>query len=696
MKTTVTTAPFANIVAVDDINARAASKDGIAELADSIARRGLIQPLAVRPQKGSLPGNGGPREGDRPNGFYEIIDGRRRYLAIKHLMKTGALPKKGYEVPVIVRDEDDAEALETSLVANTARLPMHAVDQYEVFTRLAAQGRADAEIAARFGISERTVRQQRALGALAPSVRKAWREGKIDAKAAQAFCCNSDHAAQEAAWAKLKGSAKYGLNDYQVRSELAGEREKVSRVAAPVLARYVAAGGTTSEDLFEDHAWIDDAALLARCEVEERAEMLAPVRARLAGHGWAWIADADELPGGWRYQWPRLKGGALTEDEERRHDELLDRIADAAEGSDEQRHLIAEADAIIEGAALRDFTPEMRARAGVVIEVDRYGRYGDEAVDLVFGVMRPGDQGDIEDAIDARAGAASQAADDESFEPCPDCAGVDSDDCDTCDGSGVVPADHGCDCDDDGGACSPCTPRGDQRDDDTPSGPFDVSGALRQTVSEALTVAVAGALAEDASLAMKLLTAALECRHDAPAAVRGDGHACVRQRGTQVFADVFAGLLGGTEAAARQRFAAAVATTLDLTHDTWRFKSRDSGTVMLRDACPPVSYLAAARTAFLADDYFKRASKETAIAALDEMREAGCAAGLAPGDVLAGMKKSELAGVASSTARACGWLPPELRHPAYDLATGAAIAVPTGEATARRESQAPNQKDEAA
>lgn len=682
MKPTVTTAPFANIVAVDDINARAASKDGIAELADSIARRGLIQPLAVRPQKGSFLGNGGPREGDHPNGFYEIIDGRRRYLAIKHLMKTGALPKKGYEVPVIVRDEDDAEALETSLVANTARLPMHAVDQYEVFTRLAAQGRADAEIAARFGISERTVRQQRALGALAPSVRKAWREGKIDARAAQAFCANPDHAAQEAAWAKLKGSARYGLNDYEVRRELAGEREKVSRVAAPVLARYVAAGGTTSEDLFEDHAWIDDGALLQRCEIEERAEMLAPVRARLAGHGWAWIADADELPFGWRRQWQRLKGGHLTEDEEKRHDELLDRIADAAEGSDEQRRLIAEADAIIEGAALRDFTPEMRARAGVVIDVDRFD---DGAVDLVFGVLRPGDQGDIEDAIEARAGAASQAPDDASigfvvlfdgsFEPCPDCAGVDSGDCDTCDGSGVVPADHGCDSgDDDGRACSPCcTPASARRggESDTPSGPFDVSGALRQTVSEALTVAVAGALAEDASLAMKLLTAALECRHDAPAAVRSDGHACVRQRGTQVFADVFAGLLGGTERAAHQRFAAAVATTLDLTHDTWRFKSRDSGTDMLRDACPPVSYLAAARTAFLADDYFKRASRETAIAALDEMREAGCAAGLAPEDVLAGMKKAELAGVAATTARACGWLPPELRHPAYAISATA-------------------------
>lgn len=659
-RVTVTTALFGNIVAVDAINARAASKDGIAELADSIARRGLIQPLAVRPQKISYSGDGRARVRDTPNGFYEIIDGRRRYLAIKHLIKTGVLPKKGYEVPVVVRDEDDAEALETSLVANTARLPMHAVDQYEVFTRFAAQGRSDAEIAARFGIAERTVRQQRALGALAPSVRKAWRDGKIDAKAAQAFCCNPDHAAQEAAWAKLKGSAKYGLNDYHVRSELAGARKKVSSVDANVLARYVADGGTTSEDLFEDHTWIDDDALLARCEVEERAAMLAPVRARLAGQGWAWIADAGELPTGWRYQWKRLDGGRLGGEDATRHEDLIDRIADAAEGSDEQRRLIAEADGIVEAVALRDFTPEMRARAGVVLDVDHFG---DGAVDLVFGVLRPGDQGDIEDAIDG-----PNAADDvDVFAYCPDCAGVYSDDCDTCDGNGIVPANYDCDCGDDAG--SQCTPARAQRpsESDTPAGPYDVSAALRQTVSEALTVAVAGALADDASLAMKLITAALECRHSAPAAVRSDGHACVRQRGTQVFADVFAGLLGGTETAARQRFAAAVATTLDLTHDTLRFKSRDAGTELLRDACPPVSYLAAARTAFLAEDFFKRATKALAIAALDEMREAGCADGVAPEDVLAGMKKAGLADVAATAARACGWLPPALRHPAYSI-----------------------------
>ena len=52
------------------------------------------------------------------------------------------------------------------------------------------------------------------------------------------------------------------------------------------------------------------------------------------------------------------------------------------------------------------------------------------------------------------------------------------------------------------------------------------------------------------------------------------------------------------------------------------------------------------------------------------------AIGLAPEDILAGMKKKELAAAAAGAAKACGWLPPELRHPAY------AIGAATTEAAA--------------
>ena len=85
---TITTVPFRDLVPADAINARSkAVKDGLDELADSIARRGLIQPLAVRPAD---------------NGRYEIIDGRRRYQAMQKLVRARAW-KKDTPVPVLVR-----------------------------------------------------------------------------------------------------------------------------------------------------------------------------------------------------------------------------------------------------------------------------------------------------------------------------------------------------------------------------------------------------------------------------------------------------------------------------------------------------------------------------------------------------------------------------------------------------------------
>jgi len=291
---TVTTVPFARLVASDAINARAAGKDGLDELEASIAQRGLIQPLAVR-----------PAGGDR----YEVIDGRRRYAAIQRLVKAKQWAK-ATPIPVLIRNEDDAEALETSLVANTVRLPMHPVDQHAVLSRLVEQGKTVADIATRFGLAERTVRQHLALGRLADPVRKAWRSGTIAAEIAQAFTVG-DHAAQEAAWAKLKGRARNaspyggGLTATDVRRELAAERPAKSRVPAAVLERYLAAGGTVSEDLFADDAYLDDGALAKRLTDEWSAEQAAGLRALILGQGWAWVALSSEMDYGWRWDWQR-------------------------------------------------------------------------------------------------------------------------------------------------------------------------------------------------------------------------------------------------------------------------------------------------------------------------------------------------------------------------------------------------------
>lgn len=82
------------------------------ELATSIAARGLIQPIVVRPHGKD----------------YQIVAGERRWRAAQRA--------RLHEVPVIVRDFDDAETLEIALVENIQREDLNAVEEAEAYHRL--------------------------------------------------------------------------------------------------------------------------------------------------------------------------------------------------------------------------------------------------------------------------------------------------------------------------------------------------------------------------------------------------------------------------------------------------------------------------------------------------------------------------------------------------------------------------------
>lgn len=82
------------------------------ELAQSIAARGVIQPIVVRPH-----GRG-----------YQIVAGERRWRAAQRA--------RLHEVPVIVRDFDEAETLEIALVENIQRQDLNAIEEAEAYARL--------------------------------------------------------------------------------------------------------------------------------------------------------------------------------------------------------------------------------------------------------------------------------------------------------------------------------------------------------------------------------------------------------------------------------------------------------------------------------------------------------------------------------------------------------------------------------
>lgn len=90
-------------------------EDALDELAKSIAARGLIQPIVVRPHGKE----------------YQIVAGERRWRAAQRA--------RLHEVPVIVRDLDEAETLEIAIVENIQREDLNAIEEAEAYAKLIGQ-----------------------------------------------------------------------------------------------------------------------------------------------------------------------------------------------------------------------------------------------------------------------------------------------------------------------------------------------------------------------------------------------------------------------------------------------------------------------------------------------------------------------------------------------------------------------------
>ena len=90
-------------------------KAGLDELAASIKENGILQPILARPKP------------DEP-GSYEIIGGERRWRA--------AQLAQLHEVPVLVRELGDREAMAAGLVENLQRQDLNAMEEAEGYRRL--------------------------------------------------------------------------------------------------------------------------------------------------------------------------------------------------------------------------------------------------------------------------------------------------------------------------------------------------------------------------------------------------------------------------------------------------------------------------------------------------------------------------------------------------------------------------------
>ncbi len=106
-------------------------KDAIEELAASIAAKGLLQPILVRP---------------KGKDAYEIVAGERRWRA--------AQKAKLHNVPVIIRELTDEETAEIALIENVQRVDLNPVEEAAAYRHLNdAFGRTQDEIAKAVGKS---------------------------------------------------------------------------------------------------------------------------------------------------------------------------------------------------------------------------------------------------------------------------------------------------------------------------------------------------------------------------------------------------------------------------------------------------------------------------------------------------------------------------------------------------------------
>jgi len=136
----------------------------LAELAASIKSSGVLEPVVVRPM------------GEE----YELIAGERRWLAAR---QAGLR-----EIPAMVREATDAEALELALIENLQREDLNPMEEAQAFQRLSEQfGHTQQEIADKVGKDRATVANTLRLLALPIQIQNLVKSGQLSEGHARAL-----------------------------------------------------------------------------------------------------------------------------------------------------------------------------------------------------------------------------------------------------------------------------------------------------------------------------------------------------------------------------------------------------------------------------------------------------------------------------------------------------------------------------
>ncbi len=146
--------------------------DAMSELVDSIRARGILQPILARRHPVQT-------------GRYQIIAGERRWRAAQ---QAGL-----HEVPVLVRDLEDRDAMAASLVENLQRQDLNPIEEAEGYKRLLEEfGLTQEQLGVAVGKSRSHVANIIRLLQLPPSVRADVQAGKLTAGHARALLAHAN------------------------------------------------------------------------------------------------------------------------------------------------------------------------------------------------------------------------------------------------------------------------------------------------------------------------------------------------------------------------------------------------------------------------------------------------------------------------------------------------------------------------
>jgi ParB family chromosome partitioning protein len=379
--------PFNKLVLSQANVRRVKSGVSIDELAESIARRGLIQSLHVRPVLDA--------EGVE-TGMFEVPAGGRRYRALELLAKQKRLAKTT-PVPCVVGDAASGILIdEISLVENIDRAPLHPLDQFRAFQAMRDKGMTEEAIAAAFFVGVNVVKQRLRLASVSPTLLDIYAEDGMTLEMLMAFTVSADHARQEQVWEAI--SAGWQKEPWQIRRMLTETTVRASdkRAVFVGIEAYEAAGGMMLRDLFQsdDGGWLQDVGLLDRLF----AEKLKAIADEIAAEGWKWVEAALSIPYGVTHGLREIAGIPLdmSEAEQAARDALqaeFDRLVaeyeDAGELPDEIDQRLGEIEAAMEELDNRPvhYDPAEIAIAGVFATLDANGKL---VVDR--GYVRPEDE----------------------------------------------------------------------------------------------------------------------------------------------------------------------------------------------------------------------------------------------------------------------------------------------------------------